>query len=740
MKYQQDSEVEKREILKRYRNLLRLWKPRNPVDKKIVHKAFKMALEAHKDMRRKTGEPYIYHPLCVATIAAGEIGLGATSIICALLHDVVEDTEYTIEDIRGLFGDKVAAIIDGLTKIKGIFNQHTPSIPAENFKKILLTLSDDVRVILIKLADRLHNMRTLDALSHEKQLKIASETIYLYAPLAHRLGLHAIKSELEDLALKYTEPGVFETISTKLKESAKSRSRFVNKFIYPIKKALAEKGFVFEIHDREKSIAAIWLKMQKKEVPFEEIYDIFAIRIVIDSPVETEKSDCWKVYSAITDFYRPNMDRLRDWISIPKANGYEALHTTVMSHTGQWVEIQIRSRRMDDIAEKGYAAHWKYKEAMHINSRLDNWLDRIKEMIESPDADALSFIDDVKGFFFLDEISVFTPQGELRSLPANSTVLDFAYAIHSELGDTCIGAKVDKKLVPITHVLTNGQQVEIITSMKQAPREEWLNYVVTTRAKSSIKLAVRAEKKKYAKAGKEDLGNWFEHHGLEFSNGNIKKFLMANNFSSIVDLYYSVSHGTIGEKDVKLFAASNVRNGWLSYISRGGTRGNGWDDEESVEPESIKSGMPDQEIKLKALAIDYVAAPCCNPIPGDEVIGLVVSDFQPMQIHRTKCIKAQEQITVLGNKMVRVNWAHHESISFLAEIKVIGIDRQGLTNEISQIISNDLNLNIKSFHIDAINGLTEGSIALYVKNTANLFDALNKLKLVEGITHVTRIN
>ena len=495
--YQQEPELEKQEIIKRYRNLLRVWKPRNPDDKKVVRKAFKMALEAHKDMRRKTGEPYIYHPLSVATIAVGEIGLGATSIVCALLHDVVEDTEYTLEDIRGLFGDKVATIIDGLTKIKGIFDQHTASIHAENFKKILLTLSDDVRVILIKLADRLHNMRTLYALGHEKQLKISSETTILYAPLAHRLGLHAIKSELEDLALKYTEPEVYETISRKLRESAADRNRFVSKFIFPIKKALTKKGISFDIKAREKSIAAINMKMRKKEVPFEEIYDIYAIRIVIDSPIETEKSDCWKVYAAITDSYRPNMERLRDWISIPKANGYEALHTTVMSNTGEWVEIQIRSRRMNEIAEKGYAAHWKYKEAMHVNSQLDNWLDRIREMIESPDSDAISFLDDVKGFFFHDEISVFTPQGELRTLPANSTVLDFAYAIHSELGGTCIGAKVDKKLAAINQVLKNGQQIEIITSRKQTPKEEWLSYVVTTRAKTNIKIAVRQEKKKF---------------------------------------------------------------------------------------------------------------------------------------------------------------------------------------------------------------------------------------------------
>lgn len=738
--YQPDSEVEKREILKRYRNLLRHWKPRNPVDKKVVRKAFKMALEAHKDMRRKTGEPYIYHPLSVATIAAGEIGLGATSIICALLHDVVEDTEYTIEDIRGLFGDKVASIIDGLTKIKGIFDQRTASIHAENFKKILLTLSDDVRVILIKLADRLHNMRTLGALSHEKQLKISSETTYLYAPLAHRLGLHAIKSELEDLALKYTEPAVFATLERKLKESARMRKSFVKKFVYPIRKALTERGIVHEIHEREKSIAAIWLKMQKKEIPFEEIYDIFAIRIVIDSPVETEKTDCWKVYSAITDYYRPNMDRLRDWISIPKANGYEALHITVMSNTGQWVEIQIRSRRMDEIAEKGYAAHWKYKEALNINSRLDNWLDRIREMINSPDADALSFIDDVKGFFFLDEISVFTPQGELRTLPASSSVLDFAYAIHSELGHTCIGAKVDKKLAPINHLLKNGQQVEIITSMKQKPKEEWLGYVMTTRAKTSIKLAVRAEKKTYARQGKETLGKWFEKAGLDFSNNNIRKFLAANNFSSLVDLYYAVALGTVGMKDVKLFSASNIKNGWLHYISKPGQQGNNNGNKEKPQPLIPQPAETSKRVEQHLTNQNFSIATCCNPIAGDDAIGLVESGHNSLQIHRTKCSRAQELMTVYGLKMVRVNWADHESISFVAEIKVTGIDRQGLSNEITRIISNDLNLNIKSFHIDALNGLTEGSIAFYVKNTADLNDVMDKLNLVEGITHVNRIN
>jgi len=736
----QEPEVEKQEIIKRYRSLLRVWTPRNPADKKIVRKAFKMALEAHKDMRRKTGEPYIYHPLSVATIAVGEIGLGATSIVCALLHDVVEDTEYTIEDIRGLFGNKVAAIIDGLTKIKGIFDQHTSSIHAENFKKILLTLSDDVRVILIKLADRLHNMRTLYALEPEKQLKISSETIYLYAPLAHRLGLHAIKSELEDLALKYTDPDVYETISRKLRETAADRNRFVNKFVFPIKKALTEKGISHNIKAREKSIAAIWQKMKKKEVSFEEIYDIFAIRIVIDSPIETEKADCWKVYAAITDSYRPNMERLRDWISIPKANGYEALHTTVMSHTGEWVEIQIRSRRMDEIAEKGYAAHWKYKEAMHVNSQLDNWLDRIKEMIENPDTDALSFLDDVKGYFFLDEISVFTPQGELRTLPADSTVLDFAYAIHSELGDTCIGAKVDKKLAPINHILKNGQQIEIITSRKQTPVEEWLSYVVTTRAKTNIKMAVRREKKKFVKPGREKLGKWFLQIGIDFSNENIKKFLSANNFNSLVDLYYAAAQDKIGIKDVKAFAASSFRTGWLNYVLKSSGKGKGV---EVAEDDLKNAGKPEilnQVAPHSNGHLDFEVASCCNPIPGDEVVGFTDASHNSMQIHRTNCLRAQELMSVYGTHMVKVNWTNHEGISFLTDIKVTGIDKKGMINEITRIISNEMNLNIKAFHIDAEDGLTQGSITLYVQNITSLNEALKNLTMVEGITHVTRID
>lgn len=690
--YHQDPELEKQEIKKKYRELFTIWKPKNPGDRKMVRNAFRMAVEAHRGMRRKSGEPYIFHPISVAQICATELRLGVTSITCALLHDVVEDTHYTLEDIEGVFGSKVASIIDGLTKIKGLFDYNTSSIPAENFKKILLTLSDDVRVILIKLADRLHNMRTLEALSRDKQIKICSETTYLYAPLANRLGLHALKTELEDLALKYTEPDIYELITRRLLETAPERDRFVNDFVVPIKKALKEKGFDFDIYHREKSKAAIYLKMKKKGVPFEEIYDIFAVRIVINSPWETEKADCWKVYSAITDEYKPNLERLRDWISIPKANGYEALHTTVMSNTGKWVEVQIRSHRMDEIAEMGYAAHWKYKEALHLNSRLDNWLDRIREMIQSPESDALLFLDDVKGYFFLDEISVFTPQGELRTLPAGSTVLDFAYAIHSELGNTCIGAKVDKKLVPITHKLGNGQQVEIITSKKQSPADDWLDFVMTTRAKSSIKLMLREEKKKFSRTGKEKLQGWFAERNLPFNHENTIKFRDFCNFSDTLDLYYAAAKDKISVKDVALFAD------------------------------------PKAEFEL---------ASCCNPIPGDNMIGLCKPD-SPIVVHRSNCPKVPELVAHYGNKLVMVDWDLRSSFSFLATIQLHGIDRKGLISEITRIISNDLDLNIKSFHIEAVEGITHGDIVLYVNHLQSLQDVMERLRHVDGLKSIDR--
>ncbi|NQV01899.1 MAG: bifunctional (p)ppGpp synthetase/guanosine-3',5'-bis(diphosphate) 3'-pyrophosphohydrolase [Bacteroidia bacterium] len=737
-----DSEAEKKEILRRYRYLMKVWLPKKEEDRKMVRKALNMATEAHKDMRRQSGEPYVYHPLEVAIICAQEIGLGMTSIVCAMLHDVVEDTEFTLEDIRGLFGDKVASIIDGLTKIKGIFDHKTASIQAENFRKILLTLSDDVRVILVKLADRLHNLRTLDALPEEKRLKVASETIYLYAPLAHRLGLHAIKTEMEDLAMKYTDPEIFEAITNKLKESEQERIRFINKFINPIRQSLSDQGFKLSISGREKSIASIWEKMRNKEVPFEEVYDVFAVRIIIDSPLESEKADCWTAYSIITDIYRPNMERLRDWISIPKANGYEALHTTVMSHTGQWVEIQIRSKRMDEIAEKGYAAHWKYKDSIKVSSQLDRWLDRIKEMLDSSDDNALAFIDDIKGYFFLDEISIFTPQGELRTLPANSSVLDFAYAIHSEIGNTCIGAKVDKKLVPINAQLKNGQQIEIITSSRQSPQDEWLDYVVTTRAKSNIKQSVKEYKREFRAVGEDNLKRWFEKSNIEASPENIRHFQVANNFTSLTDLYYAASQDKIGIKDVKAFATANMKSGWITFLTKPVTRSK---PKEVVLPAKEKESATTATAFAASLEGDrghrgFEVALCCNPIPGDDVIGLVASEQLPIQIHRTNCPRAIELMSSFGNKMVKVNWANRESISFVTGIKIAGIDRMGMLADISRVISSELNLNIKSFSLTTNSGYTKSDVQLFVQDVHTLNRLLMNLREIEGVRNVTRVD
>src|SRR5690606_29262592 len=492
---QPDLEKEKQAIEAAFEELMKsaVHAKKDAATKKRIRKAFDVAHEAHKDVRRKSGEPYIFHPIAVARICAEEIGLGATSIICALLHDTVEDTELTIEDVKNLFGEKEARIIEGLTKISGVVEANI-SLQAENFKKILLTLADDVRVILIKLADRLHNMRTIGSMRRDKQLKIASETLYLYAPLAHRLGLHAIKSELEDLSLKYQVPEMIEEIQTKLKKTQEVRTRFINQFATTIKKALENKGFNFEMKGRPKSIYSIWNKMNKKGIPFEEVYDLFAVRIIIDSKPENEKSDCWQVYSIVTDYYQPNIERLRDWISAPKANGYESLHTTVMSPTGKWVEVQIRTKRMDEIAEKGFAAHWKYKEGSE-ESQFDKWINQIRELIENNDANALDLVDDFKLDLFSDEIYVFTPEGEMKNLPYGASALDFAFSVHTEVGAQCIGAKVNNKLVPLSTPLKSGDQIEILTSKNQKPKEDWLNFVKTHKAKSKIKSSLKEEKK-----------------------------------------------------------------------------------------------------------------------------------------------------------------------------------------------------------------------------------------------------
>jgi guanosine-3',5'-bis(diphosphate) 3'-pyrophosphohydrolase len=726
-----DVDVEKKEILKRYRNLLKSCrKVLDKGDKRLIRLAFDTALDAHKEMRRKSGEPYIYHPIAVAQIVTEEIGLGPTSVVAALLHDVVEDTDMTIEDIERLFGKKVAVIIDGLTKISGVFD-HSTSLQAENFRKMLLTLSDDVRVILIKLADRLHNMRTLDSMLREKQLKIASETAYLYAPLAHRLGLYAIKTELDDLALKYMEPEVYRTIAYKLQQTKRERNKFINEFIEPITRELSKQGLKFEIKGRPKSIHSIWNKMKKQTVSFEEIYDLFAIRIIIDSPPEIEKSDCWKVYSIVTDFYLPNPDRLRDWISTPKANGYESLHTTVMGPKGTWVEVQIRTQRMNEIAEKGYAAHWKYKEAS-IENALDGWIHKIREILENPESNALDFIDDFKLNLFSEEIFVFTPKGELRTLPVNSTTLDFAFDIHSDIGYKCIGAKVNHKLVPLSYQLHSGDQVEIITSGKQTPKDDWLNFVTTAKAKSRIKVALKEEKRKIAEEGREILERKFRNQKINLNTANINELLAYYRVPSSQDLYYKIAKGVIDLKDLKEF--NNEKNHIKPKVAP------------KVEQNSLENMVKNARGSSEMLIIgenmdkmDYKLSPCCNPIPGDDVFGFItISDG--IKIHRTNCPNAMQLMSNFAYRIVKAKWTSQKEIAFLAGIRMTGIDEVGVVNNITRVISSQLKVNMRSISIDSNDGVFEGTIMLFVHNTDHLTTLMKQLGKVNGILTVNRID
>ncbi|MES2111424.1 MAG: bifunctional (p)ppGpp synthetase/guanosine-3',5'-bis(diphosphate) 3'-pyrophosphohydrolase [Bacteroidota bacterium] len=727
-----DVEAEKNEILKRYRALLRASKSTlQKGDKRMIRKAFEMALESHKDMRRKSGEPYIYHPIAVAQIAAEEIGLGTTSIVCALLHDVVEDTDMTLEDIEREFGKKVAMIIDGLTKISGVFDTNS-SLQAENFRKMLLTLADDVRVILIKLADRLHNMRTMEFMPRDKQLKLSSETVYLYAPLAHRLGLYAIKSELEDLSMKYMERETYQFIKNKLNEKKTEREKFIRDFIDPVKKTLEGQGLQADLFGRPKSIHSIWNKMKKKAIPFEEVYDLFAIRIILDSTPESEKADCWKAYSIVTDLYRPNPDRLRDWVSSPKANGYESLHTTVMGPRGQWVEVQIRTKRMNEIAEKGFAAHWKYKESS-TDSGLDLWVQKVRDMLKNPDSNALDFLDDFKMNLFSDEIFIFTPKGALIQLPLSATALDFAFEIHTDVGASCIGAKVNHKLVPLGHKLQNGDQVEVITSSKQTPKEDWLNIVVTAKAKAKIKSALKEEKRKVAEDGKEILERKMKSLKITYNSENIQKLSYFFKLPSTQDLFYSIAKGTIDMRDLKEYQASEktIEN----------------KPQDRIEAEQLQGLM--RSIKAKdsdmlligedMQKIDYKLANCCNPIPGDDVFGFVtVSDG--IKIHRTNCPNAAKLMANYGYRIVKAKWTNQQELAFLTGLRITGIDEVGLINQLTTVISQDFKVNIRSITVDSDNGIFEGSIMVYVNDTDHLDNLIRKLKTVKGITGVNRFD
>ena len=726
-----DPEAENKEILKRYRSLLRACKQSaDKQERKMIRLAFDTALEAHKDMRRRSGEPYIYHPIAVAQIVAEEIGLGPVAVVCALLHDVVEDTHLTLEDVRGLFGEKVEKIIDGLTKISGVFDQSS-SIQAENFRKMLLTLSDDVRVILIKLADRLHNMRTLSSLSREKQLKIASETAFLYAPLAHRLGLYKVKTELDDLALKFTEPEVYRDIAQKLQQSKKERDKFIHDFIKPLKEEFAKQGFKAEIKGRPKSINSIWTKMKKQQVPFEEIYDLFAIRIILDSPPDQEKADCWRAYSIVTDYFVPNPDRLRDWISTPKGNGYESLHTTVMSNSGKWVEVQIRSRRMDEIAEKGYAAHWKYKESAAENA-LDEWLGRIRELLDNPESNAIDFIDDFKLNLFSDEIFVFTPTGDLRTLPVGSTALDFAFEIHTDIGSRCIGAKINHKLVPISHKLQSGDQVEILTSSKQHPKEDWLSFVVTAKAKSKIKSTLKEQKRKLADEGREILERKLRHLKLNPAQVNIQDILLFYKVPSPLDLYHRIAIDAI---DLKNLRDCFTEDG--SPKPRTASKAESPSLEEIVKNVRGSSGM--LVIGENLDKIDYKLSPCCNPIPGDDVFGFITIN-DGIKIHRINCPNAIQLMSKHAYRIVKARWTGQSKIAFLAGIKINGMDEVGVVNTITRVISNELKVNMRSISIDSNDGLFEGTIMLFVHDTDHLTRLMAKLAQIHGIISVTRID
>ena len=735
-----DVEAEKQAILKDYRQLLRLARPRMKKgdDKRIRH-AFEMAVDAHKNMRRKSGEPYIHHPIAVAKIVAGEMGLGTTSVICALLHDTVEDTTLTLEDIQREFGSSSAKIIDGLTKISKISHQ-TESIQAENYRKILLTLSDDIRVILIKIADRLHNMRTLDGQNRKNQLKIASETIYLYAPLSHRLGLYSIKGELEDLAMKYTETEKYKEIAKALETTKKDRTKYINDFVRPLQEEMDKSGLKAKVFGRPKSISSIWNKMRKKQVEFEDVYDKFAIRVIIDATHEKEKEDCWRAYSIVTDKYSPQPNRMRDWLSHPKGNGYESLHTTVMGPGGQWVEVQIRTERMDEVAEKGLAAHYKYKENKFkpTNSTedvIETWLMQVREYLKNPDINPIEFINDFKLQLYQKEIYIFTPKGELKILPAEATALDFAYTVHTNVGDTCIGAKVNNKLVPISHELKNGDQVEIITSRKQKPSEDWLNIVTTSRAKSKIKNSLREEKRKIADDGKEILERKFTQLKANYTNENLSLLTALFKMPSPMDLLYSIAKGTVNLSELKQL---KVVGGNLEII-KPEKIGKSKSEEIFHAPEGNGEIPKNAELVIfdESSSFPYEFAKCCNAIPGDDVIGFI-SINGVIKIHRTNCPNVINLASKYGYRIIKTRWTAKTTPSFLTAIKLIGLDDIGIINKLTSIISGEMKINMQSISLETNGGVFEGVIKVFVKNNDQVHKLITRLKSIEGVNSVIR--
>lgn len=711
-----------------------------------ITKAFNFANQAHAGVKRRSGEPYIMHPIAVARIVCREMGLGSTSICSALLHDVVEDTEYTVQDISDMFGPKIAQIVDGLTKISGGIFGEQASAQAENFRKLLLTMSDDIRVILIKIADRLHNMRTLGSMLPAKQFKIAGETLYLYAPLAHRLGLFTIKTELEDLSFKYEHPQEYDFIEQKLQASEESRNKLFEHFAIPVDKKLKEMGLHYEMKARVKSAYSIWNKMESKGITFEDIYDLYAVRIIFDPlPGVDEKNMCWDIYSAITDIYRIRPDRIRDWVSRPKANGYQALHLTVMGPDGQWVEIQIRSRRMDDIAEKGFAAHWKYKEhSVEEDTELDKWLQTITEILESPDPNALDFLDTIKLNLFTSEIFVFTPKGDIKTLPQGATALDFAYALHTNIGNKCIGAKVNHRLVPLSHPLASGDQVEILTSRSQEPQAEWLNFVTTAKARSKIDAVLKRARKDAAKVGEEKVIAAFKRSDMEASTSNLDKLCMYFGFSKREEFFYAVEKGDVTlPENIKKLLKEKTDNVLFKYVKQAlgvGVKNN--KEKEEVQKEEKPKVKYDKSkpyiLREEAFERNYVIAECCKPIPGDDALGFINDDGNVV-VHKRSCPIAMRLKSSFGERILNTEWSSHKNASFEATLEVKGIDSIGVLNTITKTISDDFNVNIMRLLIEAKDGVFEGKIKMKVHDVEDIQKVCVTLSKIKNIKSVGRV-
>jgi len=713
---------------------------KNDEDWNFIKRAFFLAKEAHQGVRRRSGEPYLLHPIAVARIVIDEIGLGVKSVVAALLHDVVEDTEYTVEDMERIFGPKIASMVDGLTKMSGVFNADT-SEQAEYFRKVLLTLSDDVRVILIKIADRLHNMRTLGSMPLNKQIKITGETIYLFAPLAYRLGLYSIKSELEDLCMKYRFPQQYAEIQAKLAESEASRREYIDKFNAPIIAALDRDGINYEISGRVKSIYSIWSKMQRKQIPFEEIYDLFAIRIVFQAlPFPSEKTQCWQIYSTITDIYTPKPDRLRDWISMPKANGYEALHSTVMGPDGIWVEVQIRTQRMEDIAERGFAAHWKYKQATisQDEDEFDQWLKQIRAALNSPTENAVDFLDNFKLSLYTDEIVVFTPKGESRKMPYGSTALDFAYDIHSKIGNSAIGAKINHELKPITTQIQSGDQIEIITADNARPKAEWLDLVTTTKARTSIKSFLKRERQNNIERGMRMLEAKMQELNIQLNGHTLRKVMPAYESRNKEELYTKIGAGIVDLKDLDNILKENSKRKilkfWTFLIPHKEKKEVG---EELAAEDEPTIGAPEKASGPQ----QFEVAACCHPIPGDKVIGYHDPVTDKIIVHKASCDELNRLAAQHGKNIVKeeIRWSHEKAMSYLVTAELRGIDRKGILLEVARIISDDFNINIREINIKSHAGIFEGNLSLYVKDAESLNAVLDKLRQIKGLETVKRI-